>query len=363
MLALSFGCGRRWTVAAAAAIVCCGILSEPATWAQAQQPLNMVGQKAPFDSLSGATGWINTKPLKAKDLKGKVVLVDFWAYSCINCLRALPYIEAWSEKYKDSGLVVIGVHTPEFGFGTKLENVQHAVLKFHVTFPIALDSDYAIWKGFHNEYWPADYFIDARGKIRYAHFGEGDYAEAETLIQKLLKERAGVPMPEGTVSVHGEGIEAAPDKKAIQSPETYIGYARADRFMSHGGLKHDQVHEYEAPKHPGLNQWGLEGKWVDRQQEAVLKEAGGKIIFRFHARDLHLVLGPAGNGKPVRFKVTIDGKAPGENHGVDTDADGNGVVKDYRLYQLVRQSGPVEDHVFTIEFEDPGVQAFSFTFG
>ncbi|MGB7190896.1 MAG: redoxin family protein [Acidobacteriaceae bacterium] len=364
MVALSFGCGRRWAIAVAAAIVGCGMLSQPATWAQAQQQptSSMIGKAAPFDSLSGATGWINSKDLRAKDLKGKVVLVDFWAYSCINCLRSLPYIEAWSEKYKDSGLVVIGVHTPEFGFGTKLDNVQRSVRKFHVTFPVALDSDYAIWKAFHNEYWPADYFIDAHGKIRYTHFGEGDYAKAEELIQGLLKER-GQSMPEGTVSVQGTGIEAPADMKAIQSPETYVGYARAANFASPGGIKHDDDHVYEPPANPSLNQWGFAGKWVDHQQVAELKEAGGKIIFHFHARDLHLVLGPAKHDKPVRFKVTIDGKAPGENHGVDTDAEGNGEVKDYRLYQLVRQKGPVEDHIFTIEFEDPGVQAFAFTFG
>lgn len=363
MSALWFARRRRWMIVAVA-MVSAGVLSPPANLARAQdlEPPSMVGQKAPFNSLSGATGWINTKPLTAKDLKGKVVLVDFWAYSCINCLRSLPYIEAWSEKYKDSGLVVIGVHTPEFGFGTKLDNVQRAVRKFHVTFPIALDSNYAIWKAFQNQYWPADYFIDSRGRIQYAHFGEGDYARSEQWIQKLLKER-GKPMPEGMVSVEGTGIEAPADMRAIRSPETYIGYARAERFDSPGGLKHDKDHVYEAPKRPGLNDWGFEGKWADHKQVAVLKEAGGKIIFRFHARDLHLVLGPAEHGKPVRFKVTIDGKAPDADHGVDTDADGNGVVKDYRLYQLVRQSGSVKDHTFTIEFEDPGVQAFSFTFG
>lgn len=323
----------------------------------------MIGKSAPFYSLSGATGWINSKPIKAKELKGKVVLVDFWAYSCINCLRSLPYIEAWSQKYKDSGLVVIGVHTPEFGFGQKLDNVQRAVRKFGVTFPVALDSDYAIWKAFNNEYWPADYFIDARGKIRFTHFGEGDYAKAEQLIQQLLKERSAQPMPGGTVSVEGKGIEAPADKSAIQSPETYIGYARAANFASPGGLRQDEEYDYKPPANPALNQWGFAGKWADHRQVAVLKSPGGKIVFRFHARDLHLVLGPAGHGKPVRFKVTIDGKAPGQDHGVDTDAQGNGVVTDYRLYQLVRQEGPIEDHIFTIEFEDPGVQAFSFTFG
>src|SRR5690348_2375854 len=224
MFALSGGHGRGWTIAAAAAIVCCGMLSGPAVWAQEQQPPSMIGKEAPFDSLSGATGWINTKPLRAKDLKGKVVLVDFWAYSCINCLRSLPYIEAWAQKYKDDGLVVIGVHTPEFGFGQKLDNVKRAVQRFKVTFPVALDSDYAVWKAFHNEYWPADYFIDIRGKVRYEHSGEGDYAKSEQWIQELLKERAEAkPMPGGMVNPDAQGIEAAADARRVQSPETYIG--------------------------------------------------------------------------------------------------------------------------------------------
>jgi len=332
------------------------------TAASAQEPPSIVGS-FPLHGLSGATGWINSKPLTARDLKGKVVLVDFWTYSCINCLRSLPYIEAWSQKYKDSGLVVIGVHTPEFDFEKQSPNVQKAVQKFGITYPIALDSDHAVWDAFHNEYWPAHYFIDARGKVRFAHFGEGNYDQSERWIQQLLQEGAGKPMGAGAVSVHAQGVEAAADTNEVHSPETYIGYARAEHFASPGGIKQDAEKAYTAPAQLALNQWGLSGKWVDHEQIAVLKAVGGKIVFHFHARDLHLVLGPTADGKPVRYRVTIDGHAPGDNHGVDTDADGSGIVTDHRLYQLVRQKGAVTDHVFAIEFEDPGVQAFSFTFG
>jgi thiol-disulfide isomerase/thioredoxin len=318
---------------------------------------------APLYSLSGATGWLNTKPLSEKDLKGKVILIDFWTYSCINCLRALPYMNAWAKKYKDSGLVVLGVHSPEFQFEQDLPNVQRAVKKFDITYPVALDSNYAIWNAFHNQYWPAHYFIDAKGHVRHAHFGEGDYAQSERWIQQLLAERNAKPMSESTVSVDGQGIEAAADMAEVHSPETYIGYARAEHFASPDGIKRDSDHLYTEPKNLQLNEWGFAGKWTDGEQAAVLKSPGGKIIFRFHARDLHLVLGPASDGKPVRFRVTIDGQAPGENHGVDTDPQGNGTVTAYRLYQLVRQKNAVEDHTFEIEFLDPGVQAFSFTFG
>jgi thiol-disulfide isomerase/thioredoxin len=330
--------------------------------AAAQEPPRIVGS-SPLYGLSGATGWINSPPLTAKELKGKVVLVDFWTYSCINCLRSLPYIEAWANKYKDSGLVVIGVHTPEFDFEKELPNVQRAVQKFGVTYPVALDSNHAIWDAFHNEYWPAHYFIDAKGKVRFEHFGEGNYDQSERWIQQLLAERNQKPMPAGTVRVHGQGVEEASDANDVESPETYIGYARSEHFASPGGIRPDIDKDYAAPARPRLNQWGLEGKWVDHPQFAVLKSSDGQIVFHFHARDLHLVLGPTADGKPVRFRVTIDGHAPGENHGVDTDAQGNGVVTVQRLYQLVRQKGAVTDQIFTIEFEDPGVQAFSFTFG
>jgi thiol-disulfide isomerase/thioredoxin len=329
---------------------------------QPQEPKSIMGSE-PLYSLSSATGWLNSKPLTEKQLKGKVVLVDFWTYSCINCLRAVPYIRAWADKYKDSGLVVIGVHTPEFDFEKESPNVQKAIQKYGITYPVALDSNQAIWNAFHNEFWPANYFIDATGKVRFEHFGEGQYEESEKWIQQLLQERAAKPMPGNFASVHAEGAEAASDQRVVQSPETYIGYSRAEHFASPGGFDYDKTKAYTAPLHPALNEWGLDGKWEVYLQSAMLKSAPGRIVFRFHARDLHLVLGPTFDGKPVRFRVSIDGQAPGENHGVDTDAQGNGVVTDYRLYQLIRQKGAVTDHVFAIEFEDPGVQAFSFTFG
>ncbi len=354
-------CFRKMTLLMATLILCCMSFASM-SFVQAQEPPSIVGS-APLYGLSGATGWINSRPLRAKDLKGKVVLIDFWTYSCINCLRSLPYVEAWAQKYKDSGLVVIGVHTPEFGFEQKLPNVERAVQRFGVTFPVALDREYAIWNAFHNEFWPADYFIDIHGKVRFESFGEGDYQRSERWIQELLKERPAEQMPGGMVDVHGQGVEAAADVGDVRSPETYIGYARAEQFASSGGIRRDEEHLYIPPSHPELNEWGFAGRWVDHEQVAVLKSAGGKIVFHFYARDLHLVLGPTTDGKLVRFRVTIDGQIPGKNHGVDTDAEGNGVVTSYRLYQLVRQRDGVRDHVFTIEFLDPGVQAFSFTFG
>lgn len=330
--------------------------------ANAQDTQSIVGS-SPLPGLSGATGWINSKPLTAKELKGKVVLIDFWDYSCINCIRAAPYIRAWAEKYQSNGLVVIGVHTPEFDFEKLMPNVQKAVQKFNITYPVALDSNYKIWNAFHNQYWPAEYYIDAKGKVRYEHFGEGDYDQSEKWIQKLLKEASGTQMPGGAANVQGEGVEAAADTRDIRSPETYAGYERAQSFSSPGGFKRDAAKTYIDPKHPSLNDWGFAGDWIVHPQVAILDSAGGKIIFRFHARDLHMVLGPSDDGKPARFRVTVDGQAPGENHGVDTDAQGNGVVTAHRLYQLVRQKGAIKDHTFTIEFEAPGVQVYSFTFG
>jgi len=312
--------------------------------------------------LSGAVAWLNSPPLNRDQLKGHVVLVDFWTYSCINCLRSIPYVRAWADRYKDSGLVVIGVHTPEFAFEKDLDNVKRAVAEFKITYPVALDDDYKIWKAFNNSYWPADYLIDATGKIRHHHFGEGKYDETEEQIQELLKEHNGQLSVNGLVKVAATGAEAAPDSD-VESPETYVGYDRADSFLSPGGFKQDVAHVYSLPKHLELNQWGLSGNWTDHKQVASLDSARGKIVYRFHARDVHLVLGPAANGKPVRFRVLIDGKAPGENHGVDTDAQGDGKIVDHRLYQLIRQKDPIEDRTFEIEFLDPGAQAFAFTFG
>jgi cytochrome c biogenesis protein CcdA/thiol-disulfide isomerase/thioredoxin len=332
------------------------------------QTLTISGDTTPqrpvLDSLSGATAWINSQPLTAGQLKGKVVLVDFWTYSCINCLRTLPYIRAWAEKYKDSGLVVIGVHTPEFPFEKDQSNVEKAVRDLGIAYPVALDNDYRIWNGFTNQYWPAHYFIDGTGKIRYHHFGEGDYDQSERWIQELLKERnAGQTLPGGIVNVEASGAEAAADLGAAQSPETYVGYERAQNFASPGDLRQDIPHLYTVPAKLTLNQWALAGRWTDQGQTAVLDSAPGRIVFRFHARDLHLVLGPTAQGKQVRFRVTIDGRAPGEDHGVDTDDRGDGTVTEHRLYQLIRQKGPIQDHTFAIEFLDPGAQAFAFTFG
>jgi cytochrome c biogenesis protein CcdA/peroxiredoxin len=312
--------------------------------------------------LSAAVAWINSQPLTRDQLTGHVVLVDFWTYSCINCLRSIPYVRAWAEKYKDSGLVVIGVHTPEFAFEKDLDNVRRAVSELKIEYPVALDNDYKIWKAFNNSYWPADYLVDATGHIRFHHFGEGKYDETEQQIQQLLKENNPRLSVNGLVKVAATGAEAPPDSD-VESPETYVGYERADSFMSPGGLKRDVARVYSIPKHLELNQWGLSGNWTDHAQVASLDSTRGKIVFRFHARDVHLVLGPAPNGKPVRFRVTIDGKAPGANHGVDTDAQGDGKITDQRLYQLIRQKDAIEDRTFEIEFLDPGARAYAFTFG
>ncbi len=312
--------------------------------------------------LSGAAQWFNSAPLNRDQLKGHVVLVDFWTYSCINCLRTLPYIRAWADRYKDAGLIVLGVHTPEFAFEKDPDNVKRAIKELQITYPVPLDNDYAIWKAFHNQFWPADYLVDATGRIRYHHFGEGKYNETETHIQELLKESNAKLTFNGGTQVSAAGTEAPPDSD-VQSPETYIGYDRGDSFLSPGGFVKDAAHSYTVPQHLELNQWGLSGNWTDEAQVATLNSLPGKIVFRFHARDVHLVMGPTKEGKPVRFQVKIDGKAPEGDHGVDTDAKGNGTVMEHRLYQLVRQKNSTDDHTFEIQFLNPGVQVFSFTFG
>jgi cytochrome c biogenesis protein CcdA/thiol-disulfide isomerase/thioredoxin len=329
----------------------------------AAAPALELKREGPMPSLDGAVKWLNSPALSTEQLKGKVVVIDFWTYSCINCLRSVPYTEAWWEKYKDSGLVVIGVHTPEFAFEKDVGNVQKSLGDLKITYPVAVDSNYAIWNAFHNEYWPAHYLIDAEGQIRYHHFGEGKYDESEQVIQQLLKERDGSLKTSGLVQVNGAGAQLAPDSKNVASPETYIGFERQQHYASPEAIKQDKAQKYSAPVRPTVNQWGLVGNWNVSGQYATLTGAPGKVIFRFHARDLHLVLGPGKNGKPIRFRVTIDGTAPGADHGVDTDESGAGEVKEYRLYQLIRQKGAVEDRTFEIEFLDPGVQAFAFTFG
>jgi thiol-disulfide isomerase/thioredoxin len=318
--------------------------------------------EATMPSLDGAVEWLNSPPLSAEALKGKVVLVDFWTYSCINCIRAIPYVKAWAEKYKDQGLVVIGVHAPEFAFEKKIENVKKAITDLGITYPVAVDNNYAIWRAFNNQYWPAHYFIDAEGRVRHHHFGEGEYDQSERVIQQLLAEAGKTNVASDIVNVKATGAQAASDEKDVQSPETYVGYERAENFAAQGGTVNDAAHVYAAAE-PRLNEWGLTGNWTVKSENAALNDKDGSIYYRFHARDLHLVLGPDADGKPVPFKVMIDGKPPGDSHGTDTDADGNGTVTGQRLYQLVRLAGPVGDHTFEIRFEDPGVQAYAFTFG
>jgi len=329
----------------------------------AAEPQPVLADEGPMPDLGGAVAWVNSPPLTRSSLRGKVVLIDFWTYSCINCLRALPHVEGWAAKYKDAGLVVIGVHTPEFAFEKERANIEKAVRDLKISYPVAIDSDYKIWQAFNNEYWPAHYFIDGKGRIRYHHFGEGQYDESERVIQQLLKENGATSLSEGVISVSGNGAEAAPDKGNSRSPETYIGYHRAEHFASSEPLAQDSRKVYTLLPRLSLNQWGLAGTWKVSAESAVLQTAPGKIVFRFHSRDLHLVLGPTKDGKPVRFTVKLDGTPPGEDHGSDAGANGIGTVQEHRLYQLIRQKGPVEDRTFEIEFLDPGVQAFAFTFG
>ena len=314
-------------------------------------------------SLDGAVAWLNSPPLTPQDLRGKVVLIDFWTYSCINCLRALPYVKSWDERYRAQGLVVIGVHAPEFAFEKDVGNVTRAVHDLGITYPVALDNDYAIWNAFDNHYWPAHYFIDAQGRIRGHHFGEGDYADSEQLIRRLLSEAGAAHLAAAAPVAQGTGVQAASSAPDVNSPETYLGYARAANFASAGGLVRDAANRYATPRALQLNQWALSGAWRVDEEKAVATAAGAVIVFRFHARDLHLVLGPGDAGHPVRFRVSIDGREPGADRGADVQPEGSGSVSEQRLYQLLRQSGPIADHTFAIQFLDAGVQAYSFTFG
>ena len=312
-------------------------------------------------SLGGAIQWLNSEPLTPDTLKGKVVLVDFWTYSCINCLRAIPYVRAWDTKYRSQGLVVIGVHSPEFAFEKNIANVRKATTDLEISYPVAVDNDYAIWRAFDNHYWPAHYFIDAQGRVRHHHFGEGGYDESERVIQQLLSEAGHHAVPSSIVAVEGRGAQAPSNEANVLSPETYVGYERGERFVSPGGAAQDARKVY-ADGDPRLNEWGLKGPWTIGREQATLGQPGGGIVYRFHARDLHLVLA-APPDNPVRFRITIDGKPPGDARGIDVDANGEGVVTGQRLYQLVRQSGSVTDRTFEITFLDAGVQAYAFTFG
>jgi len=322
-----------------------------------------LGDEGAMPDLDGAIGWLNSVPLSRKSLRGKVSLVNFWTYTCINSIRPLPYLRSWAAKYNDAGFVVIGVHTPEFSFEHEPVNVQNAVRNLNVTFPVAIDSKSAIWQSFNNQYWPAQYLVDAKGRIRYHHFGEGNYGEIERVIQELLKENGATGIASDTTNVSAVGIEAAPDWTDVRSPETYVGYRQAENFASPERVHKDSVQLFSAPTKPLLNQWGLSGSWNVNAESAVLQAVPGKIVFRFHSRDLHFVLSPAKDAKPIRFVVKLNGASPGENHGGDIAPDGSGEIREPRLYQLIRQKGPPVDRTFEIEFLDPGVQALDFTFG
>ena len=314
-------------------------------------------------SLREATAWLNSKPLTRADLRGRVVLVDFWTYTCVNWRRTLPYVRAWAEKYENHGLVVIGVHTPEFSFERKVDNIRWAVKDMKISYPIAVDSDYAIWRAFNNQYWPASYFIDAKGQIRHHQFGEGHYPQCEMVIQQLLSEAGIGEFDHKPVSVIANGAEVAADLDSLRSPETYAGYGQTQNFASSRGISWNGPHAYEAPARLGLNSWALAGNWTVGKEAVLLNEPNGRIAYRFHARDLNLVMGPAVQRSSIRFRVSIDGQPPATANGVDIDDQGNGTVVEQRLYQLIRQPAPISDRRFEIEFLDSGVEAFDFTFG
>jgi thiol-disulfide isomerase/thioredoxin len=323
--------------------------------ANARQPRELA-------AIGRAASWLNSPPLRAAQLLGRVVVVDFGTYTCINWLRTLPYVRAWAQKY-GPGLTVIGVHTPEFAFEQNLDNVRRAVEQMGLAYPIVIDNDYAIWRAFRNQYWPALYFLDPRGRIRDRHFGEGEYERSERTIQRLLTEAGVAGVRDGVVAVTGEGVEAAPDWGSLRSPEAYLGYERTQNFASAGGAERDRRRLYASPTRLALNHWALTGDWTFSRQSTALASPSGRIASRFHARDLHLVMGPPRQAIPVRFRVTIDGEPPGPAHGVDVDERGNGTVVEQRLYQLIRQPGPIRDRRFEIEFLDAGVEAFAVTFG
>jgi thiol-disulfide isomerase/thioredoxin len=314
-------------------------------------------------SLGNATAWINSPALTAESVKGKVVLVQFWTFTCINWLRTLPYIRAWAEKYRNSGLVVVGVHAPEFSFERDLVNVRRAAADMKVDYPVAVDNDYAIWEAFNNQYWPALYLLDANGRTRYHQFGEGEYDSSEKMIQQLLTEAGARELGHQSSSVEGRGIEAAADWADAKSPENYVGYERTENFASPGGIASGQRRVYALPRTLDLNRWALEGDWTVDKQAIALNQPDGRIAYRFHSRDLHLVMGPPRNTRAVRFRVLLDGRPPATAHGIDVDEQGGGVATEQRLYQLIRQPTPIVDRTFQIEFLDQGVEAFAFTFG
>jgi thiol-disulfide isomerase/thioredoxin len=314
-------------------------------------------------SFEGATGWLNSDPLTPEGLRGRVVLVDFWTYTCINWLRTLPYLRAWAAKYPDDGLTVIGVHTPEFGFEQNIDNVITQSRSLGVEFPIAVDSDYAVWRAFANHFWPAVYIADAEGRIRFHHFGEGEYPMTEMVIQQLLLDAGAGGIDQDLVMVEPRGLEVAADWRTLQSPETYVGYRQSTGFAQEDLARFDEPGVYTPPGRLRLNAWGLSGNWTVTGDAAVLNEPGGRIAFQFHARDLNLVMGPSSRGATIPFRVFLDGQLAKDGHGSDVDPDGSGLVSDQRAYQLIRQPGPIAESLFEVEFQDAGVEAYCFTFG
>jgi thiol-disulfide isomerase/thioredoxin len=345
------------------------IVAQPTTSTGVRVPFlhgpstGQIASQSGLASLERANEWLNSPPLTASALRGKVVLIDFWTYTCINWLRTLPYVRAWDEKYRKQGLVVIGVHSPEFAFEKDPNNVRRAVKDMRIGYPVAVDSDHVIWRAFGNQYWPALYFIDAQGRARHHHFGEGSYEQSEMIIQALLAETGIGGFDREPVSVDARGIEAAADWGSLKSPENYLGYERTQSFASPGGAVLDKSRMYEVPARLRLNEWALSGDWTVQSGTAVLNKPNGRIAYRFHARDLHLVMGPAAPETPVRFRVLIAGQPPGAAHGIDVDEQGAGTVSEQRLYQLIRQPKPIADRQFEIEFLGSGVEAFAFTFG
>jgi thiol-disulfide isomerase/thioredoxin len=329
----------------------------------ATHPATQLPVEGHLPGFDGATGWLNSPPLMAAGLRGHVVLVQFWTYTCINWLRTLPYVRAWADRYQDQGLLVIGVHTPEFGFEHDLDNVRRAVNDLGVDYPVAIDNDYGIWSAFDNHYWPAFYFVDAQGQIRHHRFGEGDYQQSEMILQQLLAEAGSGGTDQDLVSVDARGVEVAADWASLRSPENYLGYERTDNFVAPNGSILDTSYAYAAPERLQLNHWALSGDWTVKQQAIVLNQAGGRILYRFHARDVQLVMAPTTPGGPIRFRVHLDEQPPGAAHGTDIDDQGDGTLTEPRLYQLVRQPGPVTDRTFEATFLDPGVHAYAFTFG
>lgn len=362
---------HRWLIAVAlvagfgTSIVCSEEevgMTQPTTHAEARLPTG-----GEFPSLGGATAWINSPPLTSAGLRGKVVLVDVWTFTCINWLRTLPYVRAWAAKYNDKGLVVIGVHSPEFEVEKDVDNIRRAVKSMGIAYPVAVDSNLAVWHAFDNSYWPALYLIDAKGHIRYHYFGEGEYEATERAIQQLLVEASATGVDQNPAKIDPMGPEVAADWSNLKSGENYVGYARTEGFASPGGAVRDKSHVYASPARLRLNQWALTGNWTMGPQETVSNAPNAKITYVFHARDLHLVMGPKTKGKAVRFRVLIDGHPPGAAHGSDVDEQGNGTATEQRLHHLIRQrmtSGiRIEDHEFQIEFMDPGVLTLAFTFG